>query len=45
MIGLIATVRPDKRKAQVQTVDEFYSTLRDGERPIEPPLVDHDTES
>ncbi len=42
--ALIVTVRPDKRKAQVQTageLDEFYTALLGGEQPREPDLVDH----
>lgn len=42
--ALIVTVRPDKRRAQVQTaeeLDDFYSRLREGEAVREPNLVDH----
>lgn len=46
--ALIATVRPDKHKTQVQTaaeLDEFYKSLIVGERPREPITFDHDFDS
>lgn len=46
--ALIATVRPNKHKTQVQTsqeLDEFYHALVAGERRREPITYDHDRES
>jgi hypothetical protein len=46
--ALIATVRPDKHKTQVQTaseLDEFYGALIAGERHREPITFDHDSDS
>jgi len=45
--ALVVTVRPNKEKAQVQTVEEldtFYNALRQGTRLREPILFDHDAE-
>lgn len=41
--GLICAIRPDRRKRQIQTVedlDNFYSAVLRGESPSEPPLID-----
>ncbi|GEM_PF-3112547 len=45
---LVLTVRPDKRKAQLQTaaeLDAFYGAVIEGGSPSEPPLFSHNEQS